>query len=192
MKYIIVTLISLSFIACQSETSDEETTVQTAAIEALDDAYNNGSEGTKEECENATRLLKKAKSGKKIAICHIPPGNPENAHTIVISENAHKTHSDHHGDYVGICGCGESEEEDENHDDSTSGDDDPASGDHDHDDKHKKRNKRHNHDDDKDGDCNDDDDNDDDESTIEVEDDYPSDNEDDDSETDGEESGIQL
>lgn len=36
-------------------------------------------------------------------ICHIPPGNPENAHTISISENALHTHITHHNDYDGPC-----------------------------------------------------------------------------------------
>lgn len=40
--------------------------------------------------------------GAKIDVCHIPPGNPDNAHTITISENALSTHLDH-GDHVGEC-----------------------------------------------------------------------------------------
>ena len=38
----------------------------------------------------------------KVDVCHIPPGNPENAHTITISENAVAAHLDH-GDSVGAC-----------------------------------------------------------------------------------------
>jgi len=38
----------------------------------------------------------------KVEICHIPPGNPENVHTITISENALETHLEH-GDHVGAC-----------------------------------------------------------------------------------------
>jgi hypothetical protein len=40
---------------------------------------------------------------EKVTICHIPPGNPENAHTITISINALQTHLDQHGDFVGDC-----------------------------------------------------------------------------------------
>ena len=40
--------------------------------------------------------------GAKVDVCHIPPGNPENAHTITISENAVGTHLDH-GDRLGAC-----------------------------------------------------------------------------------------
>ncbi|MFC1719794.1 hypothetical protein ACFL00_01470 [Pseudomonadota bacterium] len=38
----------------------------------------------------------------KVDVCHIPPGNPENAHTITISENAVGAHLDH-GDHLGAC-----------------------------------------------------------------------------------------
>ena len=39
---------------------------------------------------------------KKIDICHIPPGNPDAAHTIRISVNAMKAHLAH-GDYLDEC-----------------------------------------------------------------------------------------
>jgi hypothetical protein len=38
----------------------------------------------------------------KVKICHIPPGNPDNAHTIEVSENAVDAHLDH-GDTLGKC-----------------------------------------------------------------------------------------
>jgi len=38
----------------------------------------------------------------KITICHVPPGNPDNAHTITISENAWPAHQSH-GDSRGPC-----------------------------------------------------------------------------------------
>ena len=38
----------------------------------------------------------------KVTICHVPPGNPENAHTIRVSENAVQAHLDH-GDTKGEC-----------------------------------------------------------------------------------------
>jgi hypothetical protein len=40
---------------------------------------------------------------KKVLVCHIPPGNPSNAHTIFFSKNAASTHLDEHGDYIGEC-----------------------------------------------------------------------------------------
>ena len=38
----------------------------------------------------------------EVEICHIPPGNPENFHTITISENALEAHLAH-GDLAGAC-----------------------------------------------------------------------------------------
>ena len=38
----------------------------------------------------------------KVEICHIPPGNPDNFHTITISENAFAAHLAH-GDLSGAC-----------------------------------------------------------------------------------------
>ena len=40
----------------------------------------------------------------KQAVCHVPPGNPDNAHTIVIDDSAVQTHLDNHdGDSLGPC-----------------------------------------------------------------------------------------
>jgi len=39
----------------------------------------------------------------KVAICHVPPGNPDAAHTIHVGEAAVKAHLDH-GDTRGACG----------------------------------------------------------------------------------------
>jgi len=45
----------------------------------------------------------KACLGKKELICHIPPGNPANAHTICVSKHAVEPHQSHHGDLIGAC-----------------------------------------------------------------------------------------
>jgi hypothetical protein len=42
--------------------------------------------------------------GGKVVICHIPPGNPGNAHEIVVSSNAVPAHLAH-GDKIGGCSC---------------------------------------------------------------------------------------
>jgi hypothetical protein len=39
----------------------------------------------------------------KITICHVPPGNPANAHTLVVGASAWKGHSRHPGDHLGAC-----------------------------------------------------------------------------------------
>jgi hypothetical protein len=41
---------------------------------------------------------------KKTTVCHIPPGNPANAHTICVGNPAVPAHLDH-GDFVGTCAC---------------------------------------------------------------------------------------
>jgi len=46
-----------------------------------------------------------ADSQGKVDICHIPPGNPANAHTINVSVNAIPAHLAH-GDSLGACGGG--------------------------------------------------------------------------------------
>ncbi len=38
----------------------------------------------------------------KVDVCHLPPGHPENAHTLSVSENAVKSHLAH-GDWIGDC-----------------------------------------------------------------------------------------
>jgi hypothetical protein len=38
----------------------------------------------------------------KVTICHIPPGNPSNAHSITVSRNAVSAHMAH-GDTMGPC-----------------------------------------------------------------------------------------
>lgn len=45
-----------------------------------------------------------AASQGKVDICHIPPGNPGNAHTINVSVNAIPAHLAH-GDFLGPCGA---------------------------------------------------------------------------------------
>ena len=46
-----------------------------------------------------------AASPGKTKICHIPPGNPDNAHTINVSVRAVPAHLAH-GDTLGECGSG--------------------------------------------------------------------------------------
>lgn len=41
---------------------------------------------------------------KKTTVCHIPPGNPNNAHTICVGNAAVPAHLGH-GDFLGTCIC---------------------------------------------------------------------------------------
>ena len=38
-----------------------------------------------------------------VVICHVPPGNPDNEHTITVGEPAVDAHVDNHGDSLGPC-----------------------------------------------------------------------------------------
>ena len=40
---------------------------------------------------------------KKVLICHIPPGNPDNAHSICVGAPAVEPHQRLHGDTLGAC-----------------------------------------------------------------------------------------
>ncbi|MFD0964955.1 hypothetical protein [Pseudofulvibacter geojedonensis] len=44
------------------------------------------------------------RENQKVTICHIPPGNPDNAHEITVSTNAVRAHLAH-GDSIGNCPC---------------------------------------------------------------------------------------
>jgi hypothetical protein len=49
------------------------------------------------------------KKGDKVLVCHIPPGNPANSHTICISTNAVPAHvpgNNQHNDFLGDCWAG--------------------------------------------------------------------------------------
>jgi len=43
-------------------------------------------------------------AGDKVTICHIPPGNPANAHEITVDAHAIPAHLAH-GDNLGSCVC---------------------------------------------------------------------------------------
>ena len=47
-------------------------------------------------------LSASAWAADKVTICHVPPGNPDNAHSISVSENAVQKHLNH-GDFLGEC-----------------------------------------------------------------------------------------
>jgi hypothetical protein len=48
-----------------------------------------------------------AEGQEKFTICHVPPGNPENAHTITVAFPALVAHFAQHDDSLGECGGGE-------------------------------------------------------------------------------------
>src|SRR5262245_60054846 len=56
------------------------------------------------ESSNATSLAAspQGEAEPKVTICHVPPGNPENAHEITVAESSLKAHFPH-GDTLGTC-----------------------------------------------------------------------------------------
>jgi len=50
----------------------------------------------------AERQMTRVEAAEKILICHLPPGNPENAQEIEIDESAWPAHREH-GDRLGTC-----------------------------------------------------------------------------------------
>lgn len=61
-----------------------------------------GNEKPKDDDKNHDKHKHGDSGDKKVTICHVPPGNPDNAHTITVSENALDAHLAH-GDYEGPC-----------------------------------------------------------------------------------------
>ena len=74
-----------------------------------DDSIDNNNDGLP-DCaffpgiDNIIAAWKCGNKNNKVLVCHIPPGNPANAHTICISPNAVSMHLEQHGDLLGPCG----------------------------------------------------------------------------------------
>ena len=79
--------VGISFAACTTGMSMEEQLVQQGCAVNQPDPR---------ACDPADT--------KKTTVCHIPPGNPANAHTICVGNAAVPAHLDH-GDFVGTCSC---------------------------------------------------------------------------------------
>jgi hypothetical protein len=77
--------------ACTQEAEDVEAVTETG----LEMEEVNGSTGSGNQCNIEC-------DGHKILICHIPPGNPENAHEICVGAPAVPAHLAH-GDLCGQC-----------------------------------------------------------------------------------------
>jgi hypothetical protein len=59
--------------------------------------------GTEESFVTLPDGTKACTNPKKVLICHVPPGNPANAHTICVGRPATNAHQTHHGDLLGAC-----------------------------------------------------------------------------------------
>jgi hypothetical protein len=59
--------------------------------------------GTEESAVVGANGERECLHGKEL-VCHIPPGNPANAHTICVGKPAVEPHVANHGDTLGACG----------------------------------------------------------------------------------------
>ena len=64
--------------------------------------------GIENELGNETKLSNETDRKDKVTLCHIPPGNENTAHTIIVGGSAVKAHLAH-GDYLGVCKTGKNQ-----------------------------------------------------------------------------------
>jgi hypothetical protein len=73
-----------------------------SAVEKTADSVKRVFVGKKKAKRGLHRSAAADQYAEKVLICHIPPGNPANAHTIFVSSNAVPAHL-RHGDTLGVC-----------------------------------------------------------------------------------------
>lgn len=66
------------------------------------DRSTSGTQGSQELQLARAHAAAASSADGKVTICHVPPGNPENAHEISVGEPAVRAHLEH-GDLVGAC-----------------------------------------------------------------------------------------
>ena len=79
-----------SFPPQEEEENVEEELLAVLLSDNVSEEENGGEGGEEEEGDDS------------VTVCHIPPGNPNNAHTIIVGASAVSDHLDH-GDYLGEC-----------------------------------------------------------------------------------------
>lgn len=72
----------------------------------------NGEDNNNDEEDSNDSDDEDSDDNEKVELCHIPPGNPENAHTIEVSQNAVPFHLAH-GDFLGECEPGKKSKKNE-------------------------------------------------------------------------------
>jgi hypothetical protein len=90
-------------LSCNDPFPEGTTTVTWTAIDACDNTAS-ANQAVSVTCLGGCDEFPCGHNGNKVLLCHVPPGNPENAQTICISPNAIPAHlSNHSGDYCGEC-----------------------------------------------------------------------------------------
>jgi hypothetical protein len=94
-------LVGLGCGSAEDDDSTEQSSEEVSAAERAKIKACNLDDGTVE----MTAHVRACKPGdtKKTTICHVPPGNPANAHTLCIGNAAVKHHLANHPDYLGPC-----------------------------------------------------------------------------------------
>lgn len=93
--------LGLSLGACDGASDPNTTTpIDEALVAAL--AACHLDDGTVDHTAEI-RACTPAEESHKTTICHIPPGNPANAHTLCVGNQAVPAHLNNHGDYLGPC-----------------------------------------------------------------------------------------
>src|ERR1700747_201397 len=91
-RFLTIGAVTLTLFAC----GQERQSTPTAASDSQTSKITTASEG--EGSVSAQTAV------SKVTICHVPPGNPANAHTITIGAPAVPHHlSNHPGDHIGPC-----------------------------------------------------------------------------------------
>jgi cysteine-rich repeat protein len=103
-----VTLTNAMVNACGTSSGPVCGNGEIEAPEECDDGNTVSGDGCSAQCREEDEPVSCSEfpcgnNGDKVEVCHIPPGNPRNAHTICISPNALDTHIQQHGDYCGPC-----------------------------------------------------------------------------------------
>ncbi|HEX4924524.1 MAG TPA: hypothetical protein VFV50_10575 [Bdellovibrionales bacterium] len=115
MKRISLLLLTLSFIACSQASFENQPSQVLSPRVSVEEGMNDAVVLSHCDC---------GEGGRKVRICHVPPGNPENAHTICISRSALQKHLDNHeadngdSDYMGACGDPDDGDDGDDNDDN--------------------------------------------------------------------------
>lgn len=88
-----VAVCALLFTSCDGVADDPTANLTGTEEQPLMSGTGGGAGGSQPTCPSP-----------KVLICHIPPGNPANAHSICVGQPAVKAHVSHHGDGLGACG----------------------------------------------------------------------------------------
>jgi len=95
---VLVALCTLLMAGCGGGTLSEGSAGADSSGDALGGSSSRPNTGTTEGAPEA----EEAEEDEGVTLCHLPPGNPANAHTITVGEPAVKAHL-RHGDTLGAC-----------------------------------------------------------------------------------------